>query len=139
MRPTKLRLIDPGALVSWRHGKRLQHLGTLVAANQQKAVEEAITQLAVRPALRSKLVIYQDRGQPLTGWKPPLSAAVPGFPDDARQHARAIIANRIREGKRSPEQVSTAVPLRAETILRPCNPPYATNPIFNNRIRQAFL
>ena len=38
-------------------GKRLQHLGTVAAADEQKAVEEAIKQFAVRPALRSKIVV----------------------------------------------------------------------------------
>ncbi len=38
-------------------GKRLQHLGTVLADNQQKALEEAIKLFAVRPALRSKLVV----------------------------------------------------------------------------------
>jgi hypothetical protein len=34
-------------------GKRLQHLGTVVA----KALEEAIRQFAVRPALRGKVTV----------------------------------------------------------------------------------
>lgn len=38
-------------------GKRLQHLGTVHADDQQKALQEAITLFAVRPALRSKLVV----------------------------------------------------------------------------------
>jgi 1,2-phenylacetyl-CoA epoxidase PaaB subunit len=38
-------------------GKRLQHLGTVEASNEQKAVEIAIEELAVRPALRSKIVV----------------------------------------------------------------------------------
>jgi 1,2-phenylacetyl-CoA epoxidase PaaB subunit len=38
-------------------GKGLQHLGTVHAHNQQKALEEAITLFAVRPALRNKLVV----------------------------------------------------------------------------------
>ena len=38
-------------------GKRLQHLGTVVADNERKALEEAIKQFAVRPALRSKIAV----------------------------------------------------------------------------------
>jgi 1,2-phenylacetyl-CoA epoxidase PaaB subunit len=38
-------------------GKRLQHLGTVVAADEQKALEEAIRQFVVRPALRSKIAV----------------------------------------------------------------------------------
>jgi 1,2-phenylacetyl-CoA epoxidase PaaB subunit len=38
-------------------GKRLQHLGTVVADDERKALEEAIKQFAVRPALRSKIAV----------------------------------------------------------------------------------
>ena len=38
-------------------GKRLQHLGTVVASDERKALEEAIKQFAVRPALRSKIAV----------------------------------------------------------------------------------
>jgi 1,2-phenylacetyl-CoA epoxidase PaaB subunit len=38
-------------------GKHLQHLGTVVAANEQKALEEAIKLFTVRPALRSKIAV----------------------------------------------------------------------------------
>jgi 1,2-phenylacetyl-CoA epoxidase PaaB subunit len=38
-------------------GKRLQHLGTVVANDERKALEEAIKQFAVRPALRSKIAV----------------------------------------------------------------------------------
>jgi 1,2-phenylacetyl-CoA epoxidase PaaB subunit len=38
-------------------GKRLQHRGTVVAADERKALEEAIKQFAVRPALRSKVTV----------------------------------------------------------------------------------
>jgi hypothetical protein len=38
-------------------GKRLQHLGTVVADDERKALEEAIKQFAVRPALRSKVTV----------------------------------------------------------------------------------
>jgi 1,2-phenylacetyl-CoA epoxidase PaaB subunit len=50
-------------------GKCLQHLGTVHADNQQKALEQAITLFAVRPALRSKLVVTKvgDREQPRGG------------------------------------------------------------------------
>jgi hypothetical protein len=38
-------------------GKRLQHLGTVVASDERKALEEAIKQFAVRQALRSKTTV----------------------------------------------------------------------------------
>jgi hypothetical protein len=38
-------------------GKHLQRLGTVEADNDRKALEEAIKQFAVRPALRSKIVV----------------------------------------------------------------------------------
>jgi hypothetical protein len=38
-------------------GKRLQHLGTVVASDERKALEEAIRQFAIRPALRSKVAV----------------------------------------------------------------------------------
>lgn len=38
-------------------GKHLQHLGTVVATDERTALEEAIKQFAVRPALRSKIAV----------------------------------------------------------------------------------
>jgi hypothetical protein len=38
-------------------GKRLQHLGTVVADDERKALEAAIKQFSVRPALRSKIAV----------------------------------------------------------------------------------
>jgi hypothetical protein len=38
-------------------GKEPQHIGTVVAENQLKALEKAIEQFSVRPALRSKIVV----------------------------------------------------------------------------------
>ena len=38
-------------------GKRHQHLGTVVANDERRALEEAIKQFAVRPALRSKIAM----------------------------------------------------------------------------------
>jgi 1,2-phenylacetyl-CoA epoxidase PaaB subunit len=38
-------------------GKQLQHLGTVLAENERKALEEAIKQFAIRPALRSKIAV----------------------------------------------------------------------------------
>jgi 1,2-phenylacetyl-CoA epoxidase PaaB subunit len=38
-------------------GKRFQHLGTVVASDERKALEQAIKQFAVRPALRSKVAV----------------------------------------------------------------------------------
>ena len=38
-------------------GKHLQHLGTVLAENERKALEEAIKQFAIRPALRSKIAV----------------------------------------------------------------------------------
>jgi hypothetical protein len=38
-------------------GKVPQHLGTVVAENQLKALEKAIEQFAIRPALRSKIAV----------------------------------------------------------------------------------
>ena len=38
-------------------GKHLQHLGTVLAENERKALEEAIKQFAVSPALRSNIVV----------------------------------------------------------------------------------
>lgn len=38
-------------------GKHLQHLGTIVAANERQALEEAIKLFNVRPALRSKIAV----------------------------------------------------------------------------------
>ena len=37
-------------------GKR-QHLGTVVAADERKALEQAIKQFVIRPALRSKVTV----------------------------------------------------------------------------------
>jgi 1,2-phenylacetyl-CoA epoxidase PaaB subunit len=38
-------------------GKRLQHLGVVVANDERKALEEAIRQFVIRPALRSKITV----------------------------------------------------------------------------------
>jgi hypothetical protein len=38
-------------------GKRLQQLGTVFAENEHKALEEAIKQFTVGPALRSKIAV----------------------------------------------------------------------------------
>jgi 1,2-phenylacetyl-CoA epoxidase PaaB subunit len=38
-------------------GKHLQHLGTVLAENERKALEQAIKQFAVGPPLRSKSVL----------------------------------------------------------------------------------
>jgi hypothetical protein len=38
-------------------GKKLQHLGTVVASDERTALEEAIKQFAIRPALRSKVTV----------------------------------------------------------------------------------
>jgi hypothetical protein len=38
-------------------GEHLQHLGTVLAENERKALEEAIKQFAIRPALRSKIAV----------------------------------------------------------------------------------
>jgi hypothetical protein len=38
-------------------GKRLQHLGTVVAADERTALEAAIKQFEIRPALRSKVTV----------------------------------------------------------------------------------
>jgi 1,2-phenylacetyl-CoA epoxidase PaaB subunit len=38
-------------------GKHFQHPGTVLAENERKALEEAIKQFAIRPALRSKIVV----------------------------------------------------------------------------------
>ena len=38
-------------------GKKLQHLGTVVAADERKALEEAIRQFVIRPRLRSKIAV----------------------------------------------------------------------------------
>jgi hypothetical protein len=38
-------------------GKRLQHVGMVVADNERKALEEAIKLFAIRPALRSKIAV----------------------------------------------------------------------------------
>jgi len=38
-------------------GKKLQHLGTVVASDERNALEVAIKQFAVRPALRSKVTV----------------------------------------------------------------------------------
>jgi hypothetical protein len=40
-------------------GKHLQHVGIVVADNERKALEEAIKLFAVRPALRSKIVVIK--------------------------------------------------------------------------------
>ena len=37
--------------------KHLKHLGTVIADNERKALEKTIKQFAVRPALRSKIVV----------------------------------------------------------------------------------
>jgi hypothetical protein len=46
----------------WRYsidiiGKHLKHLGTVEAADECKALEKAIKQFAVSPALRSKIAM----------------------------------------------------------------------------------
>jgi 1,2-phenylacetyl-CoA epoxidase PaaB subunit len=38
-------------------GKHLQHLGTVEAPDERRALEEAIKKFAVRPALRSKIAV----------------------------------------------------------------------------------
>jgi 1,2-phenylacetyl-CoA epoxidase PaaB subunit len=38
-------------------GKRLQHLGMVVAADERQALQEAIKLFNVRPALRSKIAV----------------------------------------------------------------------------------
>jgi hypothetical protein len=38
-------------------GKKLQHLGTVVASDERKALEEAIRQFVIRPALRPKVTV----------------------------------------------------------------------------------
>jgi 1,2-phenylacetyl-CoA epoxidase PaaB subunit len=38
-------------------GKKMRHLGTVVASDERTALEEAIKQFAVRPALRSKITV----------------------------------------------------------------------------------
>jgi hypothetical protein len=38
-------------------GKKLQHLGTVVASDEREAVEEAIRQFVIRPALRAKIAV----------------------------------------------------------------------------------
>ena len=38
-------------------GKKLQHLGTVVASDERKALEEAIRQFVIRPALRAKIAV----------------------------------------------------------------------------------
>jgi hypothetical protein len=45
-------------------GKRVQHLGTVVAADERTALEEAIKQFEIRPALRSKIAVTKvaERG-----------------------------------------------------------------------------
>jgi 1,2-phenylacetyl-CoA epoxidase PaaB subunit len=45
-------------------GKHLQHLGTVLAGNERKALEEAIKQFAIRPALRSKIVVTKFAENP---------------------------------------------------------------------------
>jgi hypothetical protein len=49
-----------GLMPRWRVdviGKRLQHLGTIEAANEREALAEAIKHFEVRPALRSKIAV----------------------------------------------------------------------------------
>jgi hypothetical protein len=36
-------------------GKRLKHLGTVAAANEKQAIEEAVKQFQIAPATRSKI------------------------------------------------------------------------------------
>jgi hypothetical protein len=38
-------------------GERLQHVGTVEAANEREALAEAIKHFEVRPALRSKIAV----------------------------------------------------------------------------------
>jgi hypothetical protein len=38
-------------------GKKLQHLGTIEAANEREALAEAIKHFDIRPALRSKIAV----------------------------------------------------------------------------------
>lgn len=42
-------------------GKKLQHVGTVEAANEREALAEAIKVFDVRPALRSKLVVAKEK------------------------------------------------------------------------------
>jgi 1,2-phenylacetyl-CoA epoxidase PaaB subunit len=42
-------------------GKKLQHVGTVDADNEQKALAEAIRVFNVRPALRSKITVTKVR------------------------------------------------------------------------------
>jgi hypothetical protein len=44
-------------------GKRLQHLDTVEADSERKALEEAIKLFAVRPALRSKIAVTKVAGK----------------------------------------------------------------------------
>jgi hypothetical protein len=38
-------------------GKRLKHLGTVVASDERDALEKAVKQFVVRPGLRSKIAV----------------------------------------------------------------------------------
>ena len=42
-------------------GKKLQHVGTVDAENERKALAEAIKRFDVRPALRSKIAVTKVR------------------------------------------------------------------------------
>jgi 1,2-phenylacetyl-CoA epoxidase PaaB subunit len=44
-------------------GKKLQHVGTVDAANEREARAEAIKIFEVRPALRSKLVVAKVKNR----------------------------------------------------------------------------
>jgi hypothetical protein len=38
-------------------GKKMRHLGTVIADDERKALEAAIKQFSVRPTLRSKIAV----------------------------------------------------------------------------------
>jgi len=38
-------------------GKKMKHLGTVVAENEKKAIEEAVKQFGIEPALRNKVTV----------------------------------------------------------------------------------
>ena len=51
-------------MARWRGdmiGKKLQHVGSVEAANEREALAEAIKYFAIRPALRSKIVVTKTQ------------------------------------------------------------------------------
>ena len=44
-------------------GKKMQHLGSVVAENEKKAIEEAVKQFGIEPALRTKIAVTKVSGR----------------------------------------------------------------------------